>query len=149
MGEPPTTNPNALRDLWYFQAVAAATVRTLDRALIGTAVTATQAQVLIAMQQTSPLPLSQLGAALSQQPQSITVVADNLEKAGLVRRVADSVDRRVIRLQLTEAGRAKAAEAEKVLEAVAMTVMSRLGDTDKAGLRQVPGKLEQQLSSGP
>jgi DNA-binding MarR family transcriptional regulator len=126
--------------------MGAATARTFDRALAASGITAPQAQALITLQQTSPaMPLSQLAAALGQQPQSITVLADHLEKAGFVRRVADSTDRRVIRLQLTEAGRAKAAEAESVLTAVADTLLGALPDKQQRQLQQALGALERLL----
>jgi len=53
-----------------------------------------------------PLPLSHLARALTQEAQSTTELADRLERRGLVRRIRDARDRRLVLLELTEDGRA-------------------------------------------
>jgi DNA-binding MarR family transcriptional regulator len=51
-----------------------------------------------------PLPLSRLARLLVQEAQSVTSLVDRLESRGLVRRVPDGRDRRVINVQLTGEG---------------------------------------------
>jgi MarR family 2-MHQ and catechol resistance regulon transcriptional repressor len=46
-----------------------------------------------------------LGSKLLKSSGNITMVIDNLEKRGLVRRVRDSEDRRFIKVVLTQAGK--------------------------------------------
>jgi MarR family 2-MHQ and catechol resistance regulon transcriptional repressor len=58
-----------------------------------------------------PLMSSVLAEKHLKSPNNFTVVIDNLEKQGLVRRERDTVDRRVVRVHLTEAGREKIARA--------------------------------------
>ena len=82
-----------------------------------------------------------LGAALHQPPQNMTNLADGLEQAGLLRRVADSADRRIIRLQLTEAGREKAARVESLLETAATALLPALPDRELEGLHQLLDEL--------
>ena len=52
--------------------------------------------------------LSQLGKNACMKAPTITVIANNLEKMKLVRRVRGDTDRRLVHLFLTDAGRAKA-----------------------------------------
>lgn len=52
-----------------------------------------------------PLPLSHLARALTQEAQSTTELADRLERRGLVRRIRDARDRRLVLLELTQDGR--------------------------------------------
>jgi DNA-binding MarR family transcriptional regulator len=51
-----------------------------------------------------PRPMSSLGRELGVSLSAITQIADRLERAGLVRRVAEDQDRRVRRLRLTGRG---------------------------------------------
>ncbi len=52
-----------------------------------------------------PLRPREISARLLKSGGNITLVVDNLEKRGLVRRQRDSVDRRVVVVSLTEKGR--------------------------------------------
>src|SRR5919204_6073607 len=49
--------------------------------------------------------LGRLAELLRVTPRNVTGLVDNLEKAGLVERVADPDDRRAVRARLTDAGR--------------------------------------------
>ncbi|MCO5967759.1 MarR family winged helix-turn-helix transcriptional regulator [Actinoallomurus soli] len=51
-----------------------------------------------------PLRMTELADRLGVVPRSVTTVIDSLEEAGLVRRAVDPVNRRAIRLHLTDAG---------------------------------------------
>ena len=53
-----------------------------------------------------PRSLSAIGQELHVSPSAVTQIADRLERARLVRRVAEGADRRIRRLQLTERGEA-------------------------------------------
>lgn len=56
----------------------------------------------------------------------MTGLLDRLEKQGVVRRLRDLPDRRVIRLELTEAGRAKLVEAVRAEAACAAELLGDL-----------------------
>lgn len=60
--------------------------------------------VLLTLSKNGPLPLSVIAQRLSYSKQNLTTLTDQLEDAGLVRRVISSTDRRVTNLDLTEAG---------------------------------------------
>ena len=64
-----------------------------------------------------PLSLSELASRLSCVRSNMTQLVDRLELEGLVRRVDDPADRRVVKAAITEAGRAKhAGGAERIDE---------------------------------
>lgn len=78
-----------------------------------------------------PLPLGELAERLSCVRSNVTQLVDRLEAEGLVRRVADPTDRRLVRAELTAAGRERQnAGAERLRRlqaafAAALTVADR------------------------
>ena len=75
---------------------------------------------------TQPLTLRGLSARLAADPPYVTLMVDDLEERGLVRRKPHPEDRRAKLVELTEAGRAAAVRAEAIL------------DEPPAALRDVP-----------
>jgi DNA-binding MarR family transcriptional regulator len=61
-----------------------------------------------------PLPMGELGSALGTDAPYITVIVDDLEKRGLVRRQVNPADRRSKLVQVTTAGRAVARKADEI-----------------------------------
>jgi DNA-binding MarR family transcriptional regulator len=66
--------------------------------------TATDLSVLGATLRYGPIPLSELAAREHLSLPTISKVASKLEKAGLVKRVLDAEDRRIVRVNITPAG---------------------------------------------
>lgn len=64
-----------------------------------------------------PQTLSALAALLAADPPYVTLIVDDLEKRGLVKRKPHPEDRRAKLVQLTAAGRAAAARADAILDA--------------------------------
>ncbi len=73
-----------------------------------------------------PVSLSELATRLSCVRSNMTQLVDRLEADGVVRRVDDPADRRAVKAEITDAGRAKqaagAAEIRKLHEAFASSV---------------------------
>jgi MarR family transcriptional regulator, 2-MHQ and catechol-resistance regulon repressor len=67
--------------------------------------TAGQFGVLESLYHLGPLRQSEIGAKLLRSGSNITLVVDNLERDGLVRRERDRSDRRAVNVSLTDAGR--------------------------------------------
>lgn len=67
--------------------------------------TITQFGVLEVLHHLGPMPQCELAGKLLKSSGNITLVIDNLEKRGLVRRMPDEHDRRISRVELTPAGR--------------------------------------------
>ena len=85
-------------------------VARLEPALAACALTLTQLGVLEAVLHLGPLTHRELGRKLLTSPGNLTDVVDKLEKRGLVTRVRAEQDRRQVRVELTEAGRALIAD---------------------------------------
>ncbi len=64
-----------------------------------------------------PMPMRDLGAALVTDAPYVTVIVDDLEQRGLVRREVNPADRRSKLVHVTDAGRKIAAEADRIQSA--------------------------------
>ncbi len=94
---------------------ANAVVRAYRPLLSAIGLTHPQYLVLMALWEQDGVSLSHLAARLELPLHGLSPVAERLERSGLVRRRRDPPDRRVVRLELTGAGRdleAAAAEAQ-------------------------------------
>jgi DNA-binding MarR family transcriptional regulator len=76
-------------------------------------------------------------------PSNITQKMDRLEKDGLVRRIADSEDRRISRAELTALGRKRTAEAMALMEKFNADFEQTLSPTDRAALTRVVASIRQ------
>jgi DNA-binding MarR family transcriptional regulator len=77
-----------------------------DRALSARQLTVPQASVIGLLGRTGrPLPITRLARLLTQESQSATSLVDRMCAAGLVERVKDRYDRRVVLVGLTNKGR--------------------------------------------
>lgn len=81
-----------------------------------------------------PLTLSDLAARLSCVRSNMTQLVDRLEADGLVRRVDDPADRRVVRAELTPLGRKRQAEGERLWRDAQVEVLRGLSDADAEAL---------------
>lgn len=71
----------------------------------GGSVTVTEVHTLDAVGMEGPRTVSALAAAMMVTVSTMTIAINRLEKKGLVERVRESSDRRVVRVRLTERGR--------------------------------------------
>lgn len=67
-------------------------------------VSAPQLHCLLALYEHGPLPPSQIARHIMVKSSTVTGIIDRLEQKGLVTRLRDSPDRRVINIELTETG---------------------------------------------
>jgi DNA-binding MarR family transcriptional regulator len=74
-------------------------------------VSAPQLHCLLALYDNGPLALSQIARLIMVKSSTVTGIIDRLEQKGLVTRLRNSPDRRVINIELTEAGRTLARNA--------------------------------------
>ena len=108
---PPARSYGAATDralgLWVVLARCAASVhRVSARDIQRHGLTQPQFAVLEVLHHRGPLPLCAIGAKLLVTSGNVTYVADQLEKAGYLRRERSATDRRVIRALLTPRGAA-------------------------------------------
>jgi len=89
-----------------------------------------------------PLPLSELAARLSCVRSNMTQLIDRLEADGLVRRVADPTDRRIVRAGLTPVGEKRHAAGTRQMEQVQAAFAASLPEADRAAFVRVLSALK-------
>lgn len=92
--------------------------------------THSQFYTLMALQRHKDLPLSEISGCIRRSPGNMTLVVDNLEKAGWVERVRSKEDRRVILVHLTESGKEKIEAAKKENARITESLMSELNEEE-------------------
>jgi DNA-binding MarR family transcriptional regulator len=92
-----------------------------------------------------PPRMADLAARLEVVPRAVTSLVDGLEASGRVRRVPDPTNRRVIRIELTDAGRATLRALRGARRAAAEDILAPL----TAEQREVLGGLLSTLVDGP
>jgi DNA-binding MarR family transcriptional regulator len=83
-----------------------------------------------------PLPLSELAICNKCVRSNVTQLVDRLEADGLVRRIADPEDRRVIRAELTTEGRKAYLEALRIVTTQERELLRALGQHESEALTQ-------------
>ncbi len=84
---------------------------------------------------------SELGAKILRSSSDLTLVIDNLEKRGLVRRLRDTTDRRKVQVSLTEAGHQLISQILPAHIAAITEEMSVLTPQEQATLGELCRKL--------
>ncbi|MFH9012188.1 MarR family winged helix-turn-helix transcriptional regulator [Streptomyces sp. NPDC017943] len=74
----------------------------------------------------SPPRMADLAERLEVVPRAVTTLVDGLEASGLVRRVPDPANRRVIRIELTDEGRSTLRELHAVRRSAAEEILAPL-----------------------
>ena len=80
------------------------------------------------------------GLTLKDKP-SMTRLIDNLEKRNLVIRVADSKDRRINLIHLTESGMALQTKATEIVQKIASKTLDKISDEELNDFRSVLKKI--------
>jgi DNA-binding MarR family transcriptional regulator len=88
-----------------------------------------------------PLTLRALAEVLAADPPYVTLMIDDLEKRGLVKRSPHPDDRRAKLVQLTAKGRAAASRADAILDAPP-TALEELSREDLAALMRILRQLQ-------
>ena len=88
-----------------------------------------------------------LARSLAIEGPTLTRHLDNLERAGLVRRVASESDRRAMRVEITEAGEAAHERMWAAVVGFNRSLVSGVGKDDLRELERILGKLEENARS--
>jgi DNA-binding MarR family transcriptional regulator len=86
-----------------------------------------------------PMTLSELAAGLACVRSNMTQLVDRLESDGLVRRIADGSDRRIVRAELTALGRERQAAGAQQMEKIQTEFAETLSPADRAVLARTLG----------
>ena len=90
--------------VWYFRRLAQAAEIYSKELAKKHLVSQPQLSCLLALHNHGSLPISKLAQYILVKPSTVTGIVDRLEKKGLVKRERKGSDRRVITIELTEAG---------------------------------------------
>jgi MarR family 2-MHQ and catechol resistance regulon transcriptional repressor len=82
----------------------------------------------------APLSPHEIAARLITSRATVTGLLDSLEKRGYVRRVPHASDRRMLRIELTEAGRRVAQDLRQIVHRYQNTWLAALSDQEKSQL---------------
>ncbi|MFJ7156433.1 MarR family winged helix-turn-helix transcriptional regulator [Streptomyces sp. NPDC101118] len=93
----------------------------------------------------APPRMADLAARLEVVPRAVTSLVDGLEAADCVRRAPDPANRRVVRVELTDTGRATLRRLRNARREAAEEILAPL----TAGQREVLGGLLTALAEGP
>ena len=85
-----------------------------------------QLNCILALYEHGPLPPSQIAKHIMVKSSTVTGIIDRLEQKGLVCRLRDSSDRRVITIQLTERGKEVARNAPPPIQHKVVDGLNRL-----------------------
>ena len=91
------------------------------------------------VQAKEPMTLSDLAAGLACVRSNMTQLVDRLEAEGLVKRVADGADRRIVRAELTPAGRERQAAGAARVESLQAEFAGSLSVSDRGALGRLLG----------
>ena len=94
----------ALKTYVKLMRAAESVTARIHRHLASTGLTISQFAVLEALYQLGPLSQREIGKKILRSSGNITMVIDNLEKSGLVRRKRNEADRRFFMVHLTDKG---------------------------------------------
>lgn len=92
---------------------------------------------------------TQLADLVGLDKTTMVVTLDELEEAGLARRVTSSTDRRARVVEVTAKGRRKVTQADEVMVRVQADVLSALGKSGGTALVEALGQLVQQRLAEP
>jgi DNA-binding MarR family transcriptional regulator len=109
----------------------------------GDDLTASRLAALGTIESLGPITLGDLAEAEQVQPPSMTRIVARLEETGLARRVVDPADRRVARVEITDAGRQTLARSRTRKAAFLAKRVARLSAEDRATLAAALPILEQ------
>ncbi len=101
-------------------------------------ISAAQLNCILTLYEHGPLPLSQIAKHMMVKSSTVTGVVDRLEKKGLAGRMRNSPDRRVITIQLTEAGKNLAQNAPPPIQ---QKIIDGLKQTENAKKEQIVSSL--------
>lgn len=119
--------------------------RRVRQEALGGDVTQSMLSALAVVDRLGPLTLGELAAAERVQPPSMTKIVARLEEAGLVVREVDARDRRVARVQVTDAGHRFAERSRSRGSAYLARRLRTLSDRDRAVVEAAIPVLERLL----
>jgi len=94
-------------------------------------ISAAQLNCILTLYEYGPLPPSKIADHMMVKSSTVTGVVDRLEKKGLAERMRNSPDRRVITIQLTDAGKQLAENAPPPIQQKIIDGLKNIGNAKK------------------
>src|ERR1700722_19851676 len=116
------------------------TLGLLERRASEHGISVSQMRLLGVLRDRTPT-MNELATLLGLDKSSATGLVDRAERRGLVTRVPSSADRRVVLVELTDAGRAVVSEVSAGFEADVATLLERLPPADRSSLARLVSRL--------
>ncbi len=110
-------------------------------------VSASQLATLRALLYDGPMPPSQIARLIMVNSSTVTGVIDRLEKKGLVARLRNDPDRRIIRVELTDEGRALAEKAPPPVQVKIIKGMRKLDVPEREQIMEGLAKLAEMIDA--
>jgi MarR family transcriptional regulator, 2-MHQ and catechol-resistance regulon repressor len=139
----PVNSPTyrALNTYTKLMRAAESVTSRVSRSMAAAELTLSQFGVLEALYHKGPLCQRDIAAKILKSTGNITMVIDNLEKRGLVRRERDSEDRRFLTVHLTGSGATLIAQVFARVEAAIVAEMASLSGDEQELLGNLCKKL--------
>jgi MarR family 2-MHQ and catechol resistance regulon transcriptional repressor len=131
----------ALNTYTKLMRAAESVTSRVNRSMLAADLTISQFGVLEALFHKGPLCQRDIAAKILKSTGNITMVIDNLEKRGLVRRERNSRDRRYLTVYLTDAGTTLIAKVFAGVESCIVTEMAALSEDEQDLLGNLCKKL--------
>jgi DNA-binding MarR family transcriptional regulator len=135
-----TEAADALRD-FYLRSH-----RALDKLMGTQGTTLARAKMLVHIGRNGPLRSTDLAEAFGFAPRTITEAVDGMERDGLVERIADTGDRRVKQISLTELGREVLCTSEPLKQRFGQRLFEALDQKETRQLALLLNKLNSRLA---
>ena len=110
-------------------------------------VSAPQVACLLALLDDGPMSPSQIAKKIMVESSTVTGIIDRLEQKGLVARTRISRDRRVITVELTEAGRRLAENAPPPIQQKIVKGLSKIDEAERAQIIRTLNKLTEMVDA--
>jgi len=110
-------------------------------------VSAPQVACLMALLDNGPISPSQIAKKIMVESSTVTGIIDRLEQKGLAARTRVSQDRRVITVELTEAGRRLAENAPPPIQHKILKGLRKLDEADRAQIIETLGRLTEMIDA--
>lgn len=124
-------SPNGATDL--LARVTSRVQRAFDRCAYECDLPVVQARLLLALEHDAPT-IGELAQRLALDKSSASGLIDRAERGGLVRRVPSQLDRRSVRVRLTDRGRECARDVEALFNAELTALLGPLSNDQLAAL---------------
>jgi MarR family transcriptional regulator, lower aerobic nicotinate degradation pathway regulator len=136
----PTESDEQLSPVDGLAQLSFLTIGLLERQAGAHEISLIQTRLLGVLRDRTPT-MHELATLLGLDKSSATGLVDRAERRGLVRRIPSSADRRVVLVDLTDAGRALVGEVSAGFESDVETLLARLSAPDRSSLARLVSRL--------